>query len=103
MTTYFGQRQLDAIASFNLSSLVVEGLKRYVDHGVPPGDFLYAMLTNNLTETFARADIQNQTRVMDYVTVLYNYIPAEAWGSEDKVEQWMTKRKEENHGRHETI
>jgi hypothetical protein len=29
---------------------------------------------------------------VDYVDVLYNDIPTEAWGSEDKVDQWLKDR-----------
>ena len=33
-----------------------ESIRRYIEDGVPPGDFLSAFLSNNLKESFARAD-----------------------------------------------
>ena len=40
---------------------MVEGIKRYVEHGVSPGGFLTALLTNDLTGALNRADVTNQS------------------------------------------
>tara|TARA_R110002020_G_scaffold73444_3_gene188130 strand:- start:1524 stop:1862 length:339 start_codon:yes stop_codon:yes gene_type:complete len=39
---------------------MVEGIKRYVEHGVSPGGFLTALLSNDLTEAMSAADSTNR-------------------------------------------
>ena len=38
---------------------MVESIARYVEKGLPPGDFIMAMLRNKFRETFVRADHMN--------------------------------------------
>ncbi len=99
--SYFYAERLAAIESFNLAPAVIDGLINYVDLGIPPGDFLYSMLTNNLRQAVAHADDFNRTRIAEYVTVLYNYIPAQAWGSEENVREWMKMRQDNQEAHHE--
>ena len=61
----------------------------YRDQGVPPSDFIYAVLTNNLSEAFARADEDNLKDLRDIVQYVYNYMPAKAWGTPEKVAAWL--------------
>lgn len=67
----------------------LETIDRYVMQGCPPGSQIYAMLTNNLRETFAAADEERRTFVFDIVCHLYNNVPGSCWGSEDKVNAWL--------------
>lgn len=68
-----------------------DGLLDYIDRGTPVGGFLTALLSNNLKETFARADTVNSYRVRDYVNFLYNHAPAGCWGSRERVSEWMER------------
>jgi hypothetical protein len=68
-----------------------DGLLGYIEHGHPVGDFLTALLSNNLKETFACADDVNAQHVRDYVDFLYNYAPAQCWGSKEAVEAWQLR------------
>lgn len=68
-----------------------DGLLDYLRYGVPPGHFLLAILTNDLAAACARADDANQRALYDYIYVLYNDAPSEAWGSVDKVKAWITR------------
>jgi len=70
---------------------IKESLKRYVDHGIETGSFLRAVLENNLSEAFSRADYINQTRLHEIVRYVYNHLPANCWGSEEKVKNWLNK------------
>ena len=45
---------------FTLRAEMVEALDRYVRHGVPVGDFLYAAICNDFMELCGRADDDNQ-------------------------------------------
>jgi hypothetical protein len=71
-----------------------EGLSMYLLYGVPPGSFLRAVLSNDLSEACARADEENQRALYDYVYVLYNVAPANAWGSPTKVDDWIKAAQE---------
>jgi len=66
-----------------------EGLRRYVAERLQPGDFLTAVLSNDLAEAVARADSENAAALADIVRVLWNGLPAAAWGSRRKVNAWL--------------
>ena len=65
------------------------GAKRYIEHGVKPGDFLTAVICNDLKESFGRADETNIERMFDIVDFFYNEAPGLCWGSEKKVQKWI--------------
>lgn len=73
-------------------------LERYLNHGIMPGSFLTAVLENNLSEAFGRADICNEANMKNIVGYIYNNIPSYAWGSKEKVKQYLltlNERKEQ--------
>jgi len=67
-----------------------EAVVRWIEYGyrAPPGDFLSAFLSNDLRETFGRADDTNLQHIKDYVVYFYNYAPAGCWGRADVLETW---------------
>jgi hypothetical protein len=67
-----------------------DGYILYLLHGIPPGDFLLAVLTNNLRDACGRADNDNARALSRHVYFLYNYAPGNAWGSVDDVTRWLT-------------
>ncbi len=67
-----------------------EALDRYVSHHCPTGDFLYAVLCNDLRESFWRADEENMADLYDIVSYCYNEIPSTCCGSKEKVELWLS-------------
>lgn len=67
------------------------GVIQYVEHGVEPGGFLKAVLSNNLVDSFSKADGLNKNKIDKYITLLYNHIPADCWGSHEKVVSWMKR------------
>lgn len=64
-------------------------VKRYVMHGVPPGNFLTAVLCNDLKESFARADDDNAASMHGWVRFLYNYMPSNSYGSPELFKNWL--------------
>lgn len=60
-----------------------EGIDRYVEHGIA-GDFLKAVICNDLRAACERADDINRHRLFNYVNLMYNEFPAGIWGSEEK-------------------
>ena len=71
------------------------GMRAYIEDKIPPGGFLRAVLANDLTGAFGRADHINVHRIRDYVDFLYNEAPSSCWGSEEKVSAWL-KEGEQN-------
>jgi len=69
----------------------LDGIKRYVEDRIPPGGFLTAMLENNLTESFGRADKENREALYEIVGYVYNKTPSVCWGSPEKVKKWLKR------------
>jgi len=81
----------------NYSSIrpdVIKSIISYVKDRIPPGDFLQAVLENNLMESFNRADEDNIRSMFEIVQFVYNETPARCWGSPEKVKRWLGERKE---------
>lgn len=66
-----------------------DGLARYLTYGTIPGNFLCAVLTNDLGRACAAADLENQQALFTYVSFLYNQTPSTCWGSEQKFNKWV--------------
>lgn len=79
----------------------LQTIKDYVEYGIIPGSFVRAVLENNLSESFGRADIYNRAALFEIVQYVYSEIPHTIWGSKDKVDNWLAyKRKEMELKRH---
>jgi len=64
-----------------------------VDHvllgtGGQHGHFLGAVLSNDLSNSFGHADIENRQALHKIVRFLWNYCPANCWGSTEKMNDW---------------
>jgi hypothetical protein len=64
------------------------GMKRYLENGIPPGDFLTAIICNDLCEAVSRADDENAELFRAYVRFLYNCVPGGAWHTHDNFKAW---------------
>lgn len=67
------------------------GIVRYITDHNPPGDFLRAIITNNLKESFRCADETNQVIIHKYIHWFYQYAPSNCWGSEENYKRWLRK------------
>ena len=65
------------------------GVKRYIEQGVPPGDFLTAVITNNLHLAISHADSTSLAALPDIVRFFYNESPGGCWGTREKMKKWM--------------
>lgn len=65
-------------------------IKKYVENGYHPGSFIYAVLTNNLKESFICADNLNTLYMKEIVSFIYNKLPYNCHGSIERVEHWMS-------------
>jgi len=65
------------------------GIDDYVQGHIPPGDFLKAVLENNLMGTVFASDDENLGALLDICRYVWNYTPATCWGSPAKVKAWL--------------
>jgi len=63
-------------------------IDNHVDFGYETGNFVYAVLTNNLKEAVGRADLENLQDLHEIVSYCYCQIPSMAWGSVAEVDLW---------------
>lgn len=68
-------------------------LKLYIEHHIPMGGFMNAVLENDLLEAYFRADDINRRLIFEIVSWLYSQAPVECWGSAKKVSEWLLRRK----------
>ena len=84
--------------SFNgmhIRSDMMEAIRRYVDGHVQPGDFLTAVICNDLTAAIQRADDENIQNLPAFVAYFYNKAPAVCWGSRETMQEWLKPRQVE--------
>lgn len=75
-----------------VSEACAEGVAHYIVHGYVPGSFLTAVLSNDLMEAFARADLTSRATLWNLCGFLYNIAPTGCWGSKEKVLEWRGHR-----------
>jgi hypothetical protein len=68
---------------------VVLSLLRYWHHRVPTGDFLRAVLENDLRDACARADAVNIRHLPGIVRFCWEQLPSPSWGSAENVRTWL--------------
>jgi hypothetical protein len=69
-----------------------DGARRYVEDGTKPGDFMVAVLSNDLVGALERADPINAARIHDWAIWLKWEAPGNCWGSSEKVAAWINRR-----------
>jgi len=85
------EKQKAMMGAYGIPDYMHGALIRYYENGLPPGDFLTALLNNDLRETFARADDTNTYAVRGYVMWLYNEAPGGSWGYPNAVNDWTAR------------
>lgn len=66
----------------------MKALQSYIEDGAPPGDFLRAVMSNDLTEAFAHADDGNFWAMQAIVIWVYNNAPMACRGKEN-IKSWV--------------
>ncbi len=72
------------------------GIRRYIDHGIIPGDFLQGVIIDSLKQCVMYADDENQQNLVAYAGYFYNVAPMTCWGSRDVMAEWHAHRGMEN-------
>jgi len=80
---------------FYIPDRMMPGINWYIENGIKPGDFLTAVICNDLREAVGRADDENMQNLTAFVGYFYNEAPGRCWGSPEKMKEWIAKFKEE--------
>lgn len=75
-----------------IPSRMMPAIKRYVEEHRIPGDFLQAVICNDLVEAFAKADDENARNLRAFVSYFYNEVPSPCWGSKKKMRDWLAEK-----------
>lgn len=78
--------------TYSIRPDIKESIDNYVEHGWPPGDFLQAVLSNDLMNSMGRADMDNRDGLFEICSYIYNEIPAPCHGSREAVAAWIEKK-----------
>jgi hypothetical protein len=74
---------------FYIPDHMMGAIQRYIEHGIHPGDFLRAVISNDLREAVGRADDENRRNLPAYVAYFYNEAPTGCWGSSSNYQSWI--------------
>lgn len=77
---------------------VCEPMLAWVNEGRLPGDFLQAVLRNDLKTAIARADDESLAGLSSIVGWLYNEAPGNCWGSLEAVNEWAAAHRPKPEG-----
>lgn len=80
---------IDLIRKYSIPEYMHEHVVNYIMEGYLDDNFLEAVLCNNLRDSAMYADENNQKCLFEWVRVLHNVLPCDAWGSKDKVYHWV--------------
>jgi len=69
---------------------IKDAIDRYVEDKCPTGDFLRAVLSNNLMEAMGRADKDNRRDLFAICSYIHNEIPSVCHGSPEIVKKWLS-------------
>lgn len=84
--------QKDKMTEYGIPDYMQGGIVRYYENGIPPGDFLTAVINNNLKEAFGHADDVNVNCLKAYVMWFYNEAPSGSWGYAGAAKDWLSQK-----------
>ncbi len=77
-----------------MKNITKEGIDNYAQHRIPCGDFLTAVLANDLMGALGRADDENRKDIFEICSYVYSEIPSICYGSYKIVKAWLAEREE---------
>lgn len=66
-------------------------VERYFVDRIEPGNFLSALLSNDLMGAIGAADDTNQENIVNWCKFLYNYAPSGSYGLPENFRNWLGK------------
>jgi len=95
-----GSQMSDKIYRFrewHIPERMMPGIRRYIDQGIYPGDFLTKIFENDLVGALEEADEENLRNIQAYASYLYSKTPINCWGSEQIVKRWIALKRKQNY------
>jgi len=80
---------IDNMEMYLIPEYMRPGLLRWIEDGIKPGEFLTAIIENDLYQAFNKADDNNIFRIQSYLKFFYNCAPRSCWGSIDRAIEWQ--------------
>ncbi len=78
-------------AGHDIPDHIKDQLNEYVTSGIPPSDFLLAILNNDLVKAYENSTDIELNSLTNIVNFMYNKINKNSWGSKEKVEKFIGK------------
>ncbi len=79
---------------FHIRDDMMAAIRRYIEERLQPGDFLTAVIDNDLAEAVGRADDENMANLPAFVGYFYNEAPSSCWGSPAKRRAWLANEED---------
>lgn len=89
--TYVEQEIDNGLRALEIPKRMHGGIKRWIMEGITPGDFLQAVISNDLRMACAQADPENLMILGRYAKLFHNFAPSTCWGSPEKLEAWQKR------------
>lgn len=67
-----------------------DGVTRWIENGFMTGDFMTALMSNDLIEAMGRADDDNANAMRNWCIFLVSYAPRGCFGSISRVSNWRS-------------
>jgi len=80
---------------FYIRPQMMDAIRRYIDEGLEPGDFLTAVIQNDLFGAVNWADDENLRNLPAFVCYFYNEAARGSWGSKEGMAYWIEKKRKE--------
>lgn len=79
----------------NIPTLTLKNINSYVQERIPVGNFLEAVLSNDLKGAVGTADNENLDALPAIVAYVRNHTPADCQGSPERYREWLYPREEQ--------
>lgn len=78
----------------DIPGTVLKSLYLYVEYGRKPGDFLTAVLSNQLFQAFQKADSASKAGLDSLIHFIWKHVPVKCYGDARAVERWISECQE---------
>lgn len=72
-----------------VNEFIRAAVQRYVEHHIPFGSFMSAVIIGDLAEAERRADSHNKKHLAEIVAYVEEHVPSEARGSAQNYADWV--------------
>ena len=74
---------------FDIPEHLHQEIDNYINNHVRPGNFLSAIIFNELRNSVELADFENIGQFLAYLGFFKNHAPKECWGSREAFTNWL--------------